>query len=298
MYSFLLLFILIFVTISILFYKKRTVESLDNITDKVIINPNNIVTSSPNLPVSPDFSSNFHLYNYADGVFVEPQRYDELQEDVKENTSGSVQPYDNYFDIMDLNCAQSYDRPWNCLIVKGNYVNNIPRRFCKKVCPEKFKRQTVRVRGEPKEDKNIESFRNFTEKPVPSHYWCYNGCKKTCEKHPYDPLDPSKNTCGQNGFSQVPLQVFLSKESCLSGILPCERLSKEECLNNSQCGWCTNGAGQGTCFRGTTEGPLNLIVQCTPDRVKPTNSYRKGHANPFEGVQQSWNIPSFSPLTI
>jgi len=283
-----IIIIFIILILIITFLSLRNIEHLDNIGyDFNVVAKDNLFTSSPKLPVSPSFKSNYHMSNYDDGIFVEPARYDDLNEDVKENRSGSVQPYSSYFDILDINCSETFRRPWSCLIVKGNFVNEIPRKFCNKVCPERFHKPEIK-----------ESFRNFTDKPFPSHYWCYNGCKKTCEKKPYNPIDPSKNTCGENGYSQVPLPVALSKKECMDYALPCDKLNKKQCLARSECGYCVNGAGRGTCFSSTTEGPLNINIPCTPDRVNATSGFWKGHANPFEGVQQSWNIPSFSPLTI
>jgi hypothetical protein len=122
--------------------------------------------------------------------------------------------------------------------------------------------------------------------PSPSHYYCYSSCKQGCTKHKYNPLEPYKNSCGQNGMSQIPLDVFLSEEQCMKKSFPCKNLSKNECLGKPECGWCTNGIGEGQCFQSTPDGPLNLKIPCIPSRQEPTNSFIPGRLNPFEGVGQ------------
>lgn len=223
-----------------------------------------------------NYSSNMPMRNYSQNLYVNPEEYSELEDTaVKENEYSGIQPEELYFDIFDITCAQPYKRPSACLLLKGNYVNNIPKKYCKKVCPE------------------VENFTNFEKNPKPSYYYCYNSCKNKCEKHKYNPLEPYKNTCGENGLSQVPLEVYLSEEKCLANTLPCDKLSKDKCLKNPQCGWCTNGIGKGMCFRSTPEGTFNLELPCQPSRVKPTNSFTPGRLNPFEGVVQFQPIKSF-----
>lgn len=238
------------------------------------------------LPIKPDLASNKAEGEYSNDLYNDPSRIKAERQDVKENKSYSLQPPEMFFDIFNVNCTKPFERPWNCLLIKGNNVNNLPIEQCQKVCPDKFIKS-----GEEYEP--IEQFGNylsFMEKdPKPSHFYCYNGCKKNCTKYKYNPLEPWKNSCGQNGFSQVPLNVYLSEKECLADSLPCEKLDKEQCINNSKCGYCTNNSGQGFCFQGTTEGPLDVTIPCVPDREKPTNAYFNGAPDPFKGIQQSWN---------
>lgn len=266
-----LIFICIIFIITYIFIR-RNYEYYDNIKPEIPKNQNK-------LPISPNYSSNYPLKNYSKPLFVEPQRYEEL--DDKEEIYAGVQPPDSYFDILDINCTQPFKRPWACLLIKGNYVNNIPRKYCKEVCPDKF------------QEEEIESFKNFTDKPFPSHYYCYNFCKKGCTKHKYNPLEPHKNSCGQNSLSQIPLPVFLSEDKCMEESLPCKNLTKDKCLRNPQCGWCTNGIGQGVCFRSTPEGTFNVKLPCQPSRQKPTNAFKPGRLDPFKGVVQFLPLASF-----
>lgn len=221
-------------------------------------------------------ASNTEIPNYKNNLFINPKEYQQLTSDRLDRIQNSyegVQPEDMFFDIFNVNCTESIGRPWSCLLVKGNTVNNIPRDNCKNICPDKF-------------TDVVESFKNMEIPPSPSHYYCYSSCKQSCTKHKYNPLEPYKNSCGQNGMSQIPLDVYLSEEQCMKKSFPCKNLSKNECLGKPECGWCTNGIGEGQCFQSTPDGPLNLKIPCTPSRQEPTNSFRPGRLNPFEGVGQ------------
>lgn len=272
-YYILLIIFLIFILLFII-YKTNTYECLSDSTIRV-------PPASTTLPITPDLSSNQPLGQYSNKLENNPERISKERQDVKENKSYSVQPKDLFFDIFNINCSQPFGRPWACLLMKGNYVNNLPIENCRRVCPEKF--------AEEENSSKMEGFQDFIEEnPTPSHYWCITPCKKSCSKKKYNPLEPWKNTCGQNGFSQVPLNVYLSKEDCEKDNFPCEADNKEECLLSSKCGWCTNNSGKGFCFEGTTEGPLDPTIPCVPDREKGTNAYFKGNEDPFKGVQQTY----------
>jgi len=276
----------------VLYRKYR--ENLENIgevdkeKEKGRLDGTDIFTTSTKLPISSNFSSNMAIQNYDERLFVEPNRYDKLDGDrldERQNAYAGVQPKDMYFDILDINCSQPYKRPWACLLLKGNIVNNIPKRYCRTVCPHRF----VNI---PEEEMfKVEGFKNFEDPPKPSHYYCYSFCKKGCTKHKYNPLNPEKNSCGQNGFSQVPLPVYKSHVECIRDSFPCDSLGEKECLGNPKCGWCTNGIGEGHCFRSTPEGPFNLKLPCMPSRQKPTNAFKPGRLDPFEGVAQFQPVP-------
>jgi hypothetical protein len=228
-------------------------------------------------------NTNKMIPNYKNNLFVNPTEYKELNSnrlDREENKYEGIQPKDIYFDIFNVNCVQPIGRPWACLLIKGNTINNIPLKNCKKVCPSRFKNDIA------DEEFKIEGFKNIEEKPFPSDYYCYSYCKKGCTKHKYNPLEPYKNSCGQNGMSQIPLDVFLTEDDCIKNSLPCNNLSKNECLGKPECGWCTNGIGEGQCFKSTPDGPLNLKLPCISSRQEPTNSFKPGRLNPFEGVGQ------------
>ena len=264
---YILLILFVFILFAILCHDNRPLESYNNFI-------NNTETNK----------SNIEIPNYKNTLYINPKKYKQLTSDRldrKQNAYEGIQPEDMYFDIFDVNCVEPIGRPWACLLIKGNTVNNIPRENCKSVCPDKFKKKKA---SEP--EFQIENFKNMEVPPSPSHYYCYSSCKQGCTKHKYNPLQPHKNSCGQNGMSQVPLDVYLSEDECMKKSFPCQNLTKDQCLGNPECGWCTNGIGEGQCFQSTPDGPLNLKIPCTPSRQEPTNSFKPGRLNPFEGVGQ------------
>ena len=211
-------------------------------------------------------ASNNAIPNYKNKLFINPKEYRRLSSDRldrKQNAYEGIQPEDMFFDIFNVNT-----------------VNNITRENCKKVCPGKFKKSASGL------DFQIEGFKNMEVPPSPSNYYCYSSCKQSCTKHKYNPLEPYKNSCGQNGMSQVPLDVYLTEDDCMKKSFPCKNLSKDECLGKPECGWCSNGIGEGQCFQSTPDGPFNLKLPCIPSRQEPTNAFKPGRLNPFEGVGQ------------
>lgn len=307
------LYILFFILLVLYVFSFNIYEFLDE--NKV---PESDVPLAPaQLPITPDFSSNRKVPEYSNEFINNPERTKEERKSTEgtqepnnffnaplkrterldnlQNKNYSVQPKDLFFDIFNINCTQPYGRPWACLLYEGNNINNLPLENCERVCPDRFKEEngkkipdlTVPVKIPTEEYK--ESFEDFIEEPpYPKHYYCYSYCKKGCIKRNFNPLEPWRNTCGENGFSQAPLDVFLSEDECISKSFPCESLSKDQCLLNQKCGYCTNNSGQGFCFESTTEGPLDPTIPCVPDREKPTNSFFKGHLDPFDGIKQKW----------
>ena len=166
-------------------------------------------------------ASNIEIPNYKNNLFINPKEYRQLSSDRldrKQNSYEGIQPKDMFFDIFNVNCTQPIGQPWACLLIKGNTVNNIPRKNCRKVCPERFK-------NVPQKDEfTIEGFKNIEKKPFPSDYYCYSSCKQGCTKHKYNPLEPYKNSCGQNGMSQIPLDVYLTEDDCMKKSFPCKNL--------------------------------------------------------------------------
>ena len=120
----------------------------------------------------------------------------------------------------------------------------------------------------------------FDNKWKPKKYYCWEG--KTCKEHNYNYLDPSKNKCGQNMIAQVPLFVYDNKEQCLKDNTQCKDLDKQNCLQKSNCGWCTNSFGRGICVDGTPMGPINYNLPCWPSTGKYYNNYTGGVPNQFE----------------
>lgn len=163
----------------------------------------------------------------------------------------------NFFDPLNLRCSEG-----ECKVIKGNFINEIPKRFCGKKCVENFENKK---------------------------YWCFNTNTKKCEEHNYNYLEQAKNTCGEEWISQNPLPIYLEKKSCLKEEKGCSVLSKKECIKTPGCGYCKNSVGQGNCVRSTPEGPLDLELPCFPNRVKGGNEFITGRLNPFKDVTQKYN---------
>jgi len=193
------------------------------------------------------------------------------------STNSEEEETSSYFDTFNLSCLIPYKRPVICTNIKGNYVNIFPLDYCKKVCPERIKKDYGTDKSLKAYERNITAIKeNFACK---NKYYCWNG--KTCDTHNYDCLNPAKNKCGQNSIAQVPLYVYNNKEQCIRDNTTCNNLPKSECLQRSKCGWCTNSLGEGICTRGTPSGPFNYNLPCWPSTGTDRNNYTQGLPNQF-----------------
>jgi hypothetical protein len=100
-------------------------------------------------------------------------------------------------------------------------------------------------------------------------YYCKHGnqCKKyiATTKNKYI----SNNNCGFEKLTNQLILPYLDRKSCISSINSCDKYNsgkkgqKNECLKNTNCGYCTNKYGDGKCIEGTASGPLDLQNNCT-----------------------------------
>ena len=79
-----------------------------------------------------------------------------------------------------------------------------------------------------------------------------------------------------------------ARSNCEKSIKPCDKYnnskysnnqSRNLCLKDSFCGWCTNGQGVGKCVSGTAAGPINIYKYnfCKADNKNSVNnSYEYG----------------------
>ena len=186
-----------------------------------------------------------------------------------------------FFDKYNRACIMPYKSPLFCANIVGNYVNIFPLSYCKDICPEQIKAyHNTRKDLKIFEEKIDELKETFDNKWKPKKYYCWEG--KQCKEHNYNYLDPSKNKCGQNMIAQVPLFVYDNKEQCLKDNTQCKDLDKQNCLQKSNCGWCTNSFGRGICVDGTPMGPINYNLPCWPSNGKYYNNYTGGVPNQFE----------------
>lgn len=177
-----------------------------------------------------------------------------------------------FFNKYDFACIKPYDRPYSCANIVGNYFSIFPEKYCKGICPEMNKMKEMK--------ENVkEEFLSPLDGIKDKKYWCWDGNK--CVSHKYNPLEPNKNKCGVPTISQVPLQVYTSLEECNGINKPCGNLGYNECLQKSNCGWCTNANGVGICVPGTPMGPNAPTLQCWASTGKSGNTYIAGLPNQF-----------------
>jgi len=121
---------------------------------------------------SPTLISNEKKTNNQIPIFINPNDVPNeyaTREDVLENQNVSVQPKEMYYDIFNTNCVFSYNRPPECLIIKGNYVNKIPNKNCEKVCPDLYKKEYNNQKKDEKKINKKESFTNFIDDNRPQN---------------------------------------------------------------------------------------------------------------------------------
>jgi len=104
---------------------------------------------------------------------------------------------------------------------------------------------------------------NFTKIP----YYCNIGGK--CNEYEGTIINShiSANNCGTETLSNQLLLPYETLDDCKKSIKECdkynisnrsEHINKTDCINDINCGYCTNSDGKGTCVDGTAEGPNNL----------------------------------------
>ena len=124
----------------------------------------------------------------------------------------------------------------------------------------------------------------YTGKKSTRFYWCPVANK--CEKFPayINESMISANNCGYDKLTNQKIYPYLSEEDCKKAIEPCDiynnknssdNKNRDDCLNNTYCGWCTNNNGIGKCVSGTASGPINIYKYnfCKIDNKGNTNSY-------------------------
>ena len=186
------------------------------------------------------------------------------------------------FSNNDPKCIQNSNDQLYCAKLDYNNIDFIPMNNCQDVCPEMINRRNLCKTRCPqllKKKKVIEKFDNFIS-DKDKKYWCIVGDK--CIDKKYNPLQPEKNSCGIQDIGQMPYEIYLSKKKCEKALDPCSGLSKDECLENYSCGWCTDSLGRGKCTRSTPIGPLDLKPSCIPSNGRKGNRFTNGLANQFK----------------
>jgi hypothetical protein len=114
------------------------------------------------------------------------------------------------------------------------------------------------------------------------HYWCTVQDKCYEKVGTEDASEISRNVCGTDVLNNQILFPYSSKEECEKRIDPCEKYNnnKEECLKNTNCGYCINtDVNQGKCISGTETGPNDLekYYFCIPNQRNSINRYQYGN---------------------
>lgn len=225
------------------------------------------------LAIKPNFASNNRLGQYNESLYVDPNRDFNLR-GYKRFSRERIKDF--YYDPFNINCTKNKYSGFQCNLVKGNYVNTIPKKYCKKICPKEYELM-----------ENFDGGK-FLKKGGNKKFWCFNTNTLKCEGNDYNYLEPNKNTCGDAWISQVPLPVYPSKQSCYNDNKRCEELNEKECLQNPNCGVCRNSLGQGNCVSATASGTLDITLPCFPNRVPKGNQFQPGIPNPFKDIMQKY----------
>jgi hypothetical protein len=123
----------------------------------------------------------------------------------------------------------------------------------------------------------------FTEIP----YYCNQDGKCVEYKGTIISSHISANNCGTESLTNQLLLPYSSLEECQKTIEPCNKLNdpskssqynKTKCLENKNCGYCTNSSGQGKCISGNASGPNDLekYFYCNPYNGSTNNVYEYG----------------------
>jgi len=94
----------------------------------------------------------------------------------------------------------------------------------------------------------------------------------------------SGNICGYDKLNYQTIYPFLTKSDCEQSLDECninnnpkytDSEKRENCLENSFCGWCINDQGVGQCISGTASGPINIYKYnfCKLNSDENKNSY-------------------------
>ena len=98
----------------------------------------------------------------------------------------------------------------------------------------------------------------------------------------------SANNCGTDPLNNQLLLPYASLDECKKSINVCDKyndstntshINKTNCLEDVNCGYCTNDEGGGKCINGTISGPsdLNKYFYCQPYSRNNKNNYEYGN---------------------
>ena len=102
----------------------------------------------------------------------------------------------------------------------------------------------------------------------------------------------SANNCGMDPLNNQILLPFATKEECLRTIDVCDKyniprrsknINREECLQDVNCGYCTNESGGGKCISGNASKPNDIekYYYCKPNAKNNQNKYEYGNHSAY-----------------
>lgn len=246
---------------------------------------------------------------------------------VTHDTSRILEPFNNYCDCPSaFQVDQRYNDGKNCIGIKGQNMYPLPIKCClpfnycstriPQYFPEKIHKWDAKSWANPPTNKQRDIDIDIKpEQPTlrdltgigPRSYWCYDGQTSTgepkCERYLESPLHPSRNQCGHSMISQMPNTVFVSKNECKVQSNACFELEYDKCMTKSECGWCEELSGVGSCKKGTPEGPLDVTLTCTPSTSLASGAWTPSSSGGYIIEEQSsandiWEYdPESLPMT-
>ncbi len=116
---------------------------------------------------------------------------------------------------------------------------------------------------------------NVKVKPTGIPYYCkdYQVCIKKYAN------SPKERVCGLYMLYNTPAKIYNTLNECNNDVLPYIHLNKEQCLNTTDAGWCTDYLGKGVCVSGTPVGPTDTVRfdTCFPNQITNKNSWTPGY---------------------
>ena len=123
-------------------------------------------------------------------------------------------------------------------------------------------------------------------------YYCNIGGK--CKEYKGTIINShiSANNCGNDPLNNQILLPYTTLEECSKSINVCDKynnplksthINKKECLENVNCGYCTNDSNGGKCIEGTSTSPLDLLnyYYCNPNTKLDINKYEYGNHSEY-----------------
>ena len=96
-----------------------------------------------------------------------------------------------------------------------------------------------------------------------------------------------------NDILGVPIKGYQSKDECMANNDICQQYSKEKCIKQTKCGYCSY-KNKGMCLSATPDGPKILDYKCQQSGSK-SNRFTMGQ--PDEHIPPNINVDKY-PITL